>query len=202
MEPASLLVFAAAYLAVLVVPGPSVTALVARVLAQGPAGAPAFVVGVVTAALVWFTLAATGLALLAASLGGLFDVVRYAGAAWLLFLAWKLWHAPIRPASAPPVAGEAGRLFLAGLAVNLGNPKAMMFFFALLPTVVELKGLTLPGFAALALVVVLVCAGVLAGYALAAARARRLFTAPRALRWLNRGGSAAMAGAAAAIVAR
>ncbi|WP_439596574.1 LysE family translocator [Falsiroseomonas sp.] len=202
MALSSLLVFAAAYLAVLVLPGPSVTALIARVLAQGFDGAPAFVAGVVVAALTWFTLAATGLALLAASLGGLFEAIRYAGAAYLLFLAWKLWRAPIRPLSAPPVAADAGRMFLAGLMVNLGNPKAMMFFFALLPTVVDLGGLTLLGFGELALVIVLVCSGVLLGYALVAARARRLFTSPGAMRWMNRGGATVMAGAAVTIAAR
>ncbi|MBU8536939.1 LysE family translocator [Falsiroseomonas tokyonensis] len=202
MEPAALLLFAASYLAVLVLPGPSVTALIARVLAQGLGGAPAFVAGVVVAALVWFTLAATGLALLAASLGGVFEVIRYAGAAYLLFLAWKMWRAPVRPLAAPPPVADAGRMFLAGLAVNLGNPKAMMFFFALLPTVVDLGGLTLLGFVELALVIVLVCGGVLGGYALAAARARRLFTSPCAMRWMNRGGATVMAGTAATIAAR
>ncbi|MGX9966503.1 LysE family translocator [Roseomonas sp. F4] len=202
MEVSALLLFAASYLAVLILPGPSVTALIARVLAQGMAGAPAFVAGVVTAALLWFTLAATGLALLAASLGGVFEVLRYAGAAYLLYLAWKLWRAPIRPFAAPPMAADAGRMFLAGLAVNLGNPKAMMFFFALLPTVVDLGGLTLLGFFELALVTACICAGVLMGYALAAARARRLFTSPRALRLMNRGGGVVMAGTAVTIVAR
>lgn len=202
MEPSALLLFAASYLAVLILPGPSVTALIARVLAQGLGGAPAFVAGVVTAALLWFTLAATGLALLAASLGGVFEVLRYAGAAYLLYLAWKLWRAPIRPLAAPPAAADAGRMFLAGLAVNLGNPKAMMFFFALLPTVVDLGGLTLLGFFELALVTAGICTSVLMGYALAAARARRLFTSPRALRLMNRGGGAVMAGTAVTIVAR
>jgi threonine/homoserine/homoserine lactone efflux protein len=202
MEPSALLLFAASYLAVLILPGPSVTALIARVLAQGLGGAPAFVAGVVTAALLWFTLAATGLALLAASLGGVFAVLRYAGAAYLLYLAWKLWRAPIRPLAAPPPAADAGRMFLAGLAVNLGNPKAMMFFFALLPTVVDLGGLTLLGFFELALVTAGICTSVLMGYALAAARARRLFTSPRALRLMNRGGGAVMAGTAVTIVAR
>ena len=74
------------------------------------------------------------------------------------------------------------RLFFAGLAVNLGNPKVIVFFLALLPTVVEIKTLTPLGFAELIVVVIAVASSVLSGYALAAARARRLFTTPRSLR--------------------
>jgi threonine/homoserine/homoserine lactone efflux protein len=95
-----------------------------------------------------------------------------------------------------------GRLFLAGLAINLGNPKAIVFFLALVPTVVDLEALTPLGFVELAGIVAAVGATVLTAYTVAAARARRLFTSPRALRLVNRGSSVAMAGAAAAVAAR
>ncbi len=97
MNLAGLLVFAAAYLAVVILPGPGVTALIARVLARGTQGAPAFVAGCVAGSLVWFTVAATGLAAIAATFADLFVAIRYAGAAYLVYLAWKLWTAPIRP---------------------------------------------------------------------------------------------------------
>lgn len=216
MEPAALFLFAASYLAVLIVPGPGVTALVARVLAQGIGCAPAFTAGVILGALIWFTLAATGLSLLAARFAMVFEVVRYLGAAWLLYLAWQLWRAPARTAAgatpagatpagaapAPVAAREDGRQFLAGLAINLGNPKAMAFFLALLPAVVDLGTLTVVGFLELALAIILVAGSVLMGYALAAARARRLFTSALALRRMRRGSSVAMAGAAAGLLAR
>ncbi|NKE44908.1 LysE family translocator [Roseomonas frigidaquae] len=231
MEPAALFLFAASYLAVLIVPGPGVTALVARVLAQGIGCAPAFTAGVILGALIWFTLAATGLSLLAARFAMVFEVVRYLGAAWLLYLAWQLWRAPARTAAgatpagatpagatpagatpagatpagaapAPVAAREDGRQFLAGLAINLGNPKAMAFFLALLPAVVDLGTLTVVGFLELALAIILVAGSVLMGYAMAAARARRLFTSALALRRMRRGSSVAMAGAAAGLLAR
>lgn len=203
MEPASLILFAAAYLTVLILPGPGVTALVARVLARGPQGAPAFIAGFAAGALIWFTVAATGLAAIAATFAPLFVAIRIAGAAYLLYLAWKLWTAPARAATAADAAPDGrGRLFLTGLAINLGNPKVIAFFLALLPTVVDLSTLTPAGFAELALLVTVIVAGVLGAYAVAAARARRLFASPRALRLMNRGGAVAMAGAAAAILAR
>jgi threonine/homoserine/homoserine lactone efflux protein len=203
MDHSRILVFAAAYLAVLLLPGPGVTALVARVLARGTHGAPSFIAGFVTGALIWFTVAATGLAVLAATFATVFMAIRYAGAAYLLYLAWKLWTAPARPSDPTRDSPEDhGRLFFTGVAINLGNPKVIVFFLALLPTVVDLGTLTPLGFIELALIVVIIASGVLTGYALAAARARRLFTSPAAVRLLNRGSGVVMAGAAVTIATR
>ena len=203
MDHSHLLVFAAAYLAALVLPGPGVTALVARVLGRGTQGVPAFIAGCVIASLMWFIIAATGLALLAASFATVFVAVRYAGAAYLLYLAWKLWTAPARSFDGGPVPPDhRGRLFLTGIAINLGNPKVIVFFLALLPTVVEVGTLTSLGFVELAVIIVVIASGVLTAYALAAARARRLFTSPHAVRLLNRGSAAVMAGAAVTVATR
>lgn len=203
MDHTRLLVFAAAYLAALVLPGPGVTALIARVLARGTHGAPAFIAGFVVGSLVWFAIAATGLAVLATSFATIFIAIRYAGAAYLLYLAWKLWTAPPRPLDAPQASPDnRGRLFLTGLAINLGNPKVIVFFLALLPAVVDLRTLTPFGFTELALIVTAIASSVLAAYTLAAARARRLFTSPRAVRLLNRGSSVVLAGAAVTMATR
>jgi len=203
MNIENLLVFAAAYFAVVVLPGPGVTALIARVLARGTGGSPAFIVGFVTGALIWFSVAAAGLAAVASTFATLFVVIRYAGAAYLLYLAWKFWTAPPRPMQAIDVSPDSrGRLFLAGLAINLGNPKAIVFFLALLPTVVNLDSLTPLGVAELAALVVVIASSVLSAYAIAAGRARRLFTSARAVRLVNRGSSIAMASAAAAVATR
>lgn len=78
-------------------------------------------------ALVWFTVAAAGLAAIAAAFAGVLVVIRYAGAAYLLYLAWKLWTPPPRSPSATNQVDEGRGLFLTGLALNLGNPKAAAF---------------------------------------------------------------------------
>ena len=203
MDRSHLLLFATAYLAVLILPGPGVTALIARVLARGLDGVPAFIAGFVAGALVWFTIAATGLALLAETFASVFIAVRYAGAAYLLYLAWKLWTAPARPLGTGEIAPDhRGRLFLTGMAINLGNPKVMVFFLALLPAVIRLDTLHPVGFTELAGTIVAIASGVLSAYAMVAARARTLFTTPRAVRLLNRGSGVVMAGAAVTIVAR
>jgi threonine/homoserine/homoserine lactone efflux protein len=205
LDLAGLLVFAAAYLMATASPGPGVAAVVARTLARGPAGSGFFIAGFVLGDLVWFAVAASGLALLAETFAALFTAIRYAGAAFLLFLAWRFWTAPAVPAAAdaPPPRPERGaRLVLAGLAITLGNPKVIVFFLALLPTVLDLGALSRGGFAGIALLSAIILTGVLAAYTAAAARARRLLSSPRAVRAVNRGSGAAMAGAAVAVAAR
>jgi len=204
MTLSGLLIFAAAYVVAAASPGPGVAALMARVLAKGTQGMPGFIAGFVVGDLVWFSIAATGLAVLAQACAALFLAIKYAGAAYLLFIAWKLWTAPAAAVelgkSAPAEGGF--RLFLAGLALTLSNPKVIVFFLALLPTVVQLDTLSLAGFAEIAALIVVILSVVYASYATAAARARRLFTSTRAVRRLNRGTGVVMAGAAVAVATR
>jgi threonine/homoserine/homoserine lactone efflux protein len=210
----SLLVFCAAYLLAVASPGPGIAALVARVLATGLRGVPAFIAGFVAGDLIWFSLAVAGLAALAQTMGWLFLAIKWAGILYLLWLAWRMWTAPVAvpsgaegtsPAAAPASTRSVDgtwRSFAGGLALTLGNPKVMVFFMALLPAVLDIHALDAEGFIAVALVISVVLICVLAAYALAAARARRLFTWPRAMRLLNRATAGVMAMAAASIATR
>lgn len=204
MDWAGILVFSAAYLMATASPGPGTAALVARVLARGTRGTPAFIAGFILGDLVWFAIAATGLAVLAQQLAWLFVALKYAGAAYLLWLSWKFWTAPATPVSAQAATpGDApARLFLAGLLITLGNPKVILFFVALLPAVIDMTRLTPLAYLELTLLIALILGCVLTAYTLAAAQARRAFTSPRAVRVMNRGAGVAMAGAAAAIASR
>ena len=92
--------------------------------------------------------------------------------------------------------------FTAGLTLTLGNPKAMAFYLALLPAIVQLEHLSLAGFAEVALLIMIILPSVLMVYAFFAYAARRIFRSPRAARRLNRLSGTAMAGAALAIAAR
>ena len=87
-------VFALVYMLAVASPGPGVAAIVARVLGRGTRGAPAFILGFLVGDLIWFTFAATGLAMLAQTAYAVFVVVKFAGAAYLLYLAYRLWTAP------------------------------------------------------------------------------------------------------------
>jgi len=84
----------------------------------------------------------------------------------------------------------------------MGNPKTMIFFLAVLPTVVELKRLSVGGFLSIVGVIMVILPLVLGGYAFGASRARRFFSTPRTVRWVQRGTGVAMASAAVAVATR
>lgn len=204
MSVHGLVLFCLAYLLATATPGPGIGAIVARVIGRGTGGIGYFIAGFVIADLTWFTLAATGMAVLAQTAHSVFVVIKFAGAGYLLFLAFRLWTAPVGP-----IAGHAGprqqsglRLFLAGLSLTLGNPKVMIFFLALLPTVIDLTALTVPAFLEIAAAMCVILTLVLSAYAAAARRARHFFRSKPAVRWLNRSTGTVMAGAAVAVATR
>lgn len=204
MTLASLLIFAGTLLVAAGSPGPSIAALVARVISRGWRSVMPFLAAMWIGEGVWLSLAVFGLAFVAQTFHAAFVAVKWLGVAYLVYLAWKMWTAPARPAGegGMPKADSPARLFFAGMAVTLGNPKIMMFYMALLPTIVDLGAVTLPGWIELTLTMVLVLVAVDLAWVFAAAQARKLLTSGRAMRFANRLSAATMAGAAAAIAAR
>ncbi len=204
MSLSGLGIFCLVYFLAVASPGPGVAAVVARSLAHGTRGAGAFIAGYVVGDLVWFTVAALGLAALAHSAQNVFVAIKYLGAAYLLYLAYRAWNTPV-VAAGTAAAGAKQRpaqLFFGSLSLTLANPKTIAFFLALLPTVVRLESLTLSGFAAIALVICIVLPLTLGTYVLLATRTRKLFQSARSLRALNRTAGVAIAGAAVAIATR
>jgi len=204
IDLASLMLFAGALLVAAASPGPGIAAIVARVLGRGMNGAVAFTAGVALGDVVWLTVAILGLAVVAQTFHGVFLVIKYAGVAYLLYLAWKLWTAPVQAQEMGADRSDIApvRLFVAGLAVTLGNPKVMVFYLALLPNIIDLTHVTLAGWLALSAVALSILTLVFGTYVALAARTRRLFTSPRAMRMVNRGTGAVMASAAVAIAAK
>lgn len=201
-----LLIFSSVYLLAVATPGPGVAAIIARSLARGTQGAVAFIAGFLIGDLVWFTVAATGLAALAQTARLVFVVIKYAGALYLLYLAYRLWTSPPAKMATEDPRVAAGQkpvqLFLGSLALTLSNPKTAIFFLALLPTVVRLEELTVVGFLEIVAVISVVLPLVLGGYVVLAARARQMFRSERAVRAMNRSTGAAMACAAVAVATR
>lgn len=201
MDYLSLATFALALFVAAAAPGPGIAAIVARVLGKGKDGAFAFTTGMAIGDVVWLTLAIFGLAAIAQAFHGVFIVIKYAGAAYLLYLAWKLWMTspeviPVQEHKQSP------RLFFGGLMVTMGNPKTMLFYLALLPSLLDITRITWLGYVELAAITLLVLAVVFWGYIFLADRARQTFRSPKALRLINRGTGALMAGAAAAVATR
>jgi len=199
-----LLTFCAVYAITVATPGPGVAAVIARGLAHGLKGTPAFIAGFMVGDLTWFAVAATGLAALARTAAPLFVAIKWAGVAYLLYLAWKLWTAPAERVQVAEADDRqhGWRAFVASLLLTLSNPKAILFFLALLPTVIDLASMNLVRFLEISACMCVILPAVLFVYAYLAARARELFTTPTAVRRLNRSSGVAMAGAAVVIATR
>jgi threonine/homoserine/homoserine lactone efflux protein len=203
MEPTSLLIFAGALFVAAGSPGPSIAALVARVISKGFRDVLPFLAAMWIGEAIWLSLAVFGLAFVAQTFHLAFVIVKYLGVAYLVYLAWKMWTAPVdvRDGSMPRQDSPA-KLFLAGMAVTLGNPKIMMFYLALLPTIIDLASVTLVGWLELTLTMAVVLIAIDVGWVIAAAQARKLLKSRRAMKIANRISATTMAGAAAAIAAR
>ncbi len=94
MDPSLLLVFAGALLVAAGSPGPSIAALVSRVLTRGFRDVLPFLAAMWLGEVLWLTLAVAGLAAIAETFHLLFVGIKWAGIAYLLYLAWKMWTAP------------------------------------------------------------------------------------------------------------
>jgi threonine/homoserine/homoserine lactone efflux protein len=203
MDIVTLVAFTIAYAIAVIVPGPGVAAVVARALGGGFWGAVPMVLGILVGDLIYLVFAIFGLAAIAAWFGPIFVVIKWAGAAYLLYIAWTFWTA--KPGQEQMSAKSEGgwKTFLSGLALTLGNPKTIVFYLALLPTLIPLdRPMTVLGFSELVIIVSVVLLIIGFAYAALAAAAREFFKSSKAVQRLNRTAGAIMAGAAVLVVAR
>ncbi|MBC7150047.1 MAG: LysE family translocator [Rhizobium sp.] len=202
MEPQALLAFALAFFVFAASPGPDNMTIMARTVSHGPSSGIAYGVGTVIGILIYLALAAFGLSLIASEMGLAMTVLRYAGAAWLIYMGIRLW-------TAKPVVAELGEperrrdlltVCLTAIALNLGNPKMPLFYLALLPNFVG-ADFSAGGYLWLAAVIVAVEMVVVGGHVWIAGRARRLLRTPRIVRAVNRGSGTVLACAGIAVIA-
>ncbi len=138
-EPATLAAFALISLGLVLTPGPNMLYLVSRSITQGRVAGLISLGGVACGFLVWLLAACVGLAALVAAAPGAFLVVKLAGAAYLLWLAWQTIRPGGQSVFAPRrlEAHSPSRLFAMGLTTNLLNPKAAVLYASLLPQFVD-----------------------------------------------------------------
>lgn len=196
--------FAGIYLVFVALPGPGITMLIARSLSRGLQGLFWVVWGYILGDLILMTLAVLGLAVIAHTFNGIFMVVRYAGAAYLLWMAWKLWRTPIHQSDLPNLMVSQGAwgAFFSSFSLTLSNPKAILFFLSIMPLVVPMNHINLPSYLAIALTMASILGPVTVIWAVLADRARRLFRSQHSMSRINKGSAALMAGAAAVILAK
>ncbi|RWC65096.1 MAG: LysE family translocator [Mesorhizobium sp.] len=202
MDIATILAFAAAFFVFAASPGPDNMTIVARTISSGAASGIAYGAGTVAGILIFLMLAAFGLSIIAAKMALVMTVLRYGGAAYLIWMGIRLWTAvPVVP-ELQAVSGRRGLLtiFATGIALNLGNPKMPLFYIALLPNVVG-ASLTLGHVGVLMMVILAVEVVVIGGHVALAGRARSLLRTPKIVRRVNRAAGGVMIGAGVAVVA-
>lgn len=185
-------------LAAMVSPGPGVAAVIARGATNGWRGALGFILGIVAGDLVLFTAAAIGLAALAATWSGLITALAVAGGLWLVLSGTRMWRQD-GDGDAGTTAGTGAASPLAGLLMTLGNPKAVLFYLALLPAVLGPAPAGLFAFVESAAIIAITLTVVMTSYAAAGQAAARLLARPMLL---HRGSAAIMIGAGLFILGR
>ena len=203
MTLAALFTYSGALFIAAAIPGPGITAIVARALGSGFRETFFMGLGLVLGDMTYLTAVILGLAFVAQTFTEVFVVIKIAGALYLVYIAWKLWTAGLISTDVAAKKSTSARMsFLSGLLVTLGNPKTMLFYVALVPTLIDLNSIGLHEYAALLAATFVVLLAVLVPYMLLASRARTFLKKPRALQVLNRTAASILAGTAAFIAVR
>jgi threonine/homoserine/homoserine lactone efflux protein len=203
MSVATLLAYCTALFIAAAIPGPGMTAIVARALGSGFRETFFMGLGLAIGDLLYLTAVILGLAFVAQTFTTSFMVLKILGALYLVYIAWKLWTAGLLPQDIKARKSTSmGLSFLSGLLVTLGNPKTMLFYVALVPTLIDVQAIGVSEYAVLVGATFAVLMVVLIPYILLASRARLLLKQPRALRSLNRIAAGILGGTAAYIAAR
>ncbi len=189
LPPDILLAYTAACIAVVIVPGPSVTVIIANSLRHGTRAGLWTDGGTQAGLATMLVVLAAGLSTIVNHMGWIFDWLRLAGAAYLIWLGIKLWRGGAATSSTLAVApggnGRGSRFFWQGFLVLWSNPKALLFFGAFIPQFIDPAGSALAQTLLLGLIFIIVATVLDSSYALAAGRAGRWFTGKR-LRLLER----------------
>ena len=203
MTIATIAAYALALFVVALIPGPGITALVARALGTTFAESVGMAIGIVLGDIVFLTAVVLGLSVVAQTFGFVFLVIKYAGAAYLAWMAWKIWKSGIvRTDVQAAKRANVFQALISGLMVTLGNPKAMLFYLALVPTLIDITAITFTDYAKLIAVTVVVLLVVTIPYIALASKARDLLRHPKALKRLNQLSATFLAGTAGYIAIR
>ncbi|MBL8671024.1 MAG: LysE family translocator [Alphaproteobacteria bacterium] len=194
--------FVAAAGIMLAIPGPTVTLVVSYAIAEGRRSAWSTVVGVMLGDFTAMTLSLLGLGALLAASATLFTLLKWAGAAYLVYLGIRLWRAPVAADSLPDAQPRRAAAMLGhAFAVTALNPKGIVFFVAFLPQFMDATMPLPPQAVALGATFLAMAGANAALYAALASRARDTIRRPAVLRWVNRIGGTVLVGAGVAAVA-
>lgn len=168
-------------------PGPGLAIVVSRALGSGRKAGFAVITGLVLADVLFLGIAFVGLLAIAAAMGPMFQIVKYAGAAYLI---WRGYRLIVAPENAVAIkADRHGGLWQdvgLGLLATLSNPKAILFFGSLMPTLIDMTVIAAVDFLVLAAIVAGVSFILYGSCVILADRARHLLTSKRAAKCLSK----------------
>ena len=195
-----------------ITPGPGVFALLAKALVSGAKTCVPMALGMTISDIIYLLLATVGLATIAENYSGLFTVIRFVGAGYLIYLGWKMWTAEIdmnlhQSSGNYEVKNEIKKTawlsgFIQGFLISASNPKVILFYIAFLPTFIDLSSLNNGD---IVLASVLTFFALMAGLMLisiGASSVRQYLKSRTAIKRLNRGAGSVMIGAGLFLVAR
>jgi threonine/homoserine/homoserine lactone efflux protein len=196
------LAFAAASIVLLLVPGPTVVLVVSYSLSQGRRVALATAAGVAAGDFTAMTLSLVGLGAILGASAASFAVLKWIGAAYLVYLGVRLWRAEPASGALPEQAGKPARgIFGHAFLVTALNPKSIAFFVAFVPQFIDHGSPLVPQLAVMEATFVSLAALNALGYALAADFLRAQIRRPVVLRWINRVGASFLIAMGAATAA-
>jgi threonine/homoserine/homoserine lactone efflux protein len=191
------LAFAAAATVLILIPGPTTLMLTGHAMSSGPRVALASVIGVACGDIVAMTGSMLGFGAVLAASAEAFLVLKWVGAAYLVWLGIKLWRAPVEGLDLTIAGPPRGMLkaIAQSFWVTALNPKSLLFFAAFMPQFIDPHLAALPQALLLGATFVGIAASVQTVYILLMGRARRLVASARAVRLMNRAGGAMLIGA-------
>jgi threonine/homoserine/homoserine lactone efflux protein len=193
--------FTAASAVLLIIPGPTVLLVVSYALGQGWRTVLPMTVGVALGDFTAMTLSMLGLGALLATSATLFTILKWVGAAYLVYLGIRLWRAGGTLDAAPRTdAVSAAKMLGHAWLVTALNPKSITFFVAFLPAFLDPKADFLTQMVVFETTFLVLAFANAFGYALVAARARGFVANPRAIGVVNKVGGGLLIGAGAATV--
>lgn len=196
------LAFSAASIVLLLIPGPTILLVISYALGQGWRVALPMAAGVALGDFTAMTLSMLGIGALLLASASVFTVLKWAGAAYLIWLGIKLFRAGGTLEARPNTEGASRLKMLAhAWLITALNPKSITFFVAFLPQFIDPKAPLLPQMAVFEATFLVLAFLNAFGYALVAARARNLFRSERAIRAFNRTGGTLLVGAGIATAA-
>lgn len=184
--------FVVATMILISLPGPSVLLTVAHSISFGWQRAIATVAGETVGVAVQLIIAAIGLASLLQAVAGAFEWLRWAGAAYLLYLGIKQWRGASAPLAFDAPSASGARLFVQGLVVTIPNPKSLIFIAAFLPQFIDATRPLGLQFAFIVPTFLTITFGITSLWALVAGKASGFLSSQRAVRSVLRGAGGLM----------